>query len=143
MSKKTGRKVGHPKRKSIRDPKAPQPGPKRTRVRYAVGLKKKVIALRQQGLSLNEIQQWLIVNEKMHVKKSTLCTWYNTENTSRMEEIGDLGANNNDTCINPKQRPRILVDVEQILNIHVKRSQENGLPLTLQAASIAAMELYE
>ena len=135
------RKVGRPKRKSIRDPKDPQPGPKHTRIRYPIGIKRKVVALHKEGMSLKQIEQWLIDNEKMKVKKPTLCTWYNTANTSRMEEIGDLGANNNDTCIS-KQRPRILVDTETILNIHVRRSQENGLPLSLQAASVAAAEVY-
>ena len=70
MSKKIGRKVGRPKRKSIRDPKDPQPGPKRTRIRYGVGIKRKVVALHKEGMSLKQIDQWLIDNEKMKVKKT-------------------------------------------------------------------------
>ena len=35
------------------------------------------------------------------------------------------------------------MDLELILTIHVKRSQENGLPLTFTAASTAAVQLYE
>ena len=138
---KTARKVGRPKRKSITQPQAPQPVPKRTRNRYPIGIKKKVIALHKEGMSLKAIGKWLRDNEKLDIKPGTICTWYNTENVSRMDELGDLGATNNDTCIS-KQRPRILVDTETILNIHVRRSQENGLPLSLQAASIAGTEVY-
>ena len=134
------RKVGRPKRKSIRDPKD-TPGPKHTRNRYSISIKKKVVELRKEGMSLSKIKKWLLANENMDVKTTTICTWYSPDNTRRMEEIGDLGANNNDTCIT-KQRPRIIVDTETVLSIHVRRSQENGLPLTFLAASVAAGEVY-
>ena len=138
---KSVRKVGRPKKSSKSVPKPPQPGPKRTRTRYPISIKKKVVSLRNQGMTLNQIDRWLQLHEKLYVKKPTLCTWYNTKNTLKMEAIGDLGKNNNDTCVSG-QRPRIVVDTETVLSIHVRRSQENGLPLSLQACSIAGAEVY-
>ena len=140
---KPRKKVGRPPRKALGGVRTQKPGPKVRRSRYGITTKQKAIALHERGMSLKDIRKWFLDNEKLDIKTTTICTWYNRENVSKMKDLGDLGASNNDTCINLRQRPRIIVDVEQILNIHVKRSQENGLPLTLQAASIAAMELYE
>ena len=140
---KTKNKVGRPPKKARGGVRTQKPDPKVRRNRNGFATKNKAIVLHQGGMSLKDIRQWFLDNEKVEIKTSTICTWYNRKNVSKLKDVGDLGASNNDTCINPSQRPCIIVDVEQILNIHVKRSQENGLPLTLQAASIAAIQLYE
>ena len=140
---KPRKKVGRPQKKDLGGVRTQKPGPKVRRSRYGISTKQKAIALHESGMSLKDIRKWFIDNENLYIKTTTICMWYTPENVSKMKDLGDLGANYNDTCINLRQKPHIIVDVEQILNIHVKRSQENGLPLTLQAASIAAVQLYE
>ena len=136
---KPRKKVGRPPKKVPKGGRIQKPV--QSRHRYTLSTKKKAIELHEGGMSLKNIQQWFRDNENTEMKRTTICTFYNPRNRTKMNEMGDLDGNNNDTCINIKQRPHIIVDLEQVLNIHVKRSQENGLPLTLQAASIAAVQL--
>ena len=140
---KPRKKVGRPPRNALGGVRTQKPGPKVHRSRYGIPTKQKAIALHERGMSLKDIRKWFLDNEKLDIKTTTICTWYHPENVSKMKDLGDLGASNNDTCINPSQRPRIIVDVEQVLVVHVKRSQDNGLPLSLQAISIGAMQLYQ
>ena len=135
---KPKKKVGRPQKKA---PVAVRP--KVTRNRYGFSTKSKAIELHEAGLTLKNIRKWFLDNENKDIKTTTLCTWYNPEAAQKLKDLGNLGASSNDKCNSPKQRPRIVMDVEEILVIHVKRSQDNGLPLNLHAASMAAMELYE
>ena len=97
---KVGRK-GRPKKKVVRSE------PKKSRCRYTIATKQKAIYLRESGMSLKEIRQWFIYNEKRYIKTSTICTWYTPANIKKMKALGQLSDTNRDTCINPQQRPRI------------------------------------
>ena len=92
---------GHPRKKVVRNVE------KKTRCRYTIAHKAKAIYLHETGMSLKQIRQWFIDNEKLSIKTSTICTWYTPENIKKMKALGQLSDTNRDTCINPQQRPRI------------------------------------
>ena len=54
-----------------------------------------------------------------------------------------LEISNRETCINPKQRPRIFLDMEAILKIFVQRKQLQGVPMTKDGVCITVMKVYE
>ena len=144
--KKGARKVGRPKKDVAgvrRQPKATAKGTPLKRARYLLKLKLKVVELHENGMELKDIQKWLLDNEGQKISKPTICGWYKAATKRKLKELGQMCDISNETCINPQQRPRILMDLEQILARHVTRSQEKGLPLTFQAASIAGQQLYE
>ena len=139
----TKKRVGRPAKKGPAQKRSKAKGKKPNRHRYSLKTKLKAIELKESGLTLKQIMKWFIENEQLHIQRSTICTWYAPKMRQQLKELGELWPLNNDTCLNTKQRPRIIMDVEQILRVHVQRSQENGFPLTLQAASIAALQIYE
>ena len=57
--------------------------------------------------------------------------------------MGALDVNNNDMCINSKQRPRILLDLEVILSTHITRSQTIGMPITYDAVRFTCQRIYD
>ena len=60
---------------------------------------------------------------KMNIAESTICSWYSDENKKRFEELGEDNYTPNDTQINPKQRPRCLIDMENVLAHVVNKSR--------------------
>ena len=104
-----------------------------TRQRYTLEHKQQAIKLHKEGQTCRQIQKWFKDNFNLEVTKPTICTWYNKANLEKFAQMGALGGNNNDTCYNPSQRPRILIDLEQILVIHIKKAQLQGLPMSVFA----------
>ena len=127
---RTGKKVGRPAKKDLAGVRRQAKAPKVKRTRYLLRTKLKAVELHESGMRLKAIRQWFIDNEGIYIQKPTICTWINPETIRKLKELGDMCEISNETCINSKQRPRILMDLEQILKEHVKRSQENGLPLS-------------
>ena len=114
-----------------------------TRKRYTMEHKQQAIKLHKEGKSLTQIQKWFKDNLNMEVTKPTICTWYKPANLEKFAQMGELGGNNNDTCYNPSQRPRILIDLEQILVIHIKKSQLQGLPMSQLAIRLYALKMFQ
>ena len=94
-------------------------------------------------MALKNIHAWFVKNKGLHISKSTISTWYNPVNIIKIAQLGDVDINNNDTCVNPKQRPRIYWDIEAIMKIHIIRSQLQGIPMTKEGVRLCAIKLYE
>ena len=80
---------------------------------------------------------------KVCIYQNPLSPWYNEINISKFANLGDIDINNNDTCINPKQRPRIYWDMEAIMKIHIVRSQLQGIPMTKDGVCLTGIKVYE
>ena len=72
----------------------------------------------------------------------TLSTWYNARNLERIEQVGEGAYSANDTQINSKQRPRIMVDMEKVLVIVLNKHQEQGIPMTKEITQKYAKRLH-
>ena len=115
----------------------------KTRKRYKIGDKQQAIKLRDEGMSCKQIQNWFKEHLKMEIEKSTLCTWYSKNNVEKFAKLGPLDANNNDTCYNPSQRPRIFIDLETILVVHIKKAQLQGMPMSHQGIRLIALKFFQ
>ena len=118
-------------------------GKTKTRERYTLEVKKQAIKLNQQGMSCDQIHKWFLTHKKMNIPKSTISTWYNSTNLIKLTKVGDLDINNNDTCINQIQRPRIFWDMEAILKTHIQRSQLQGILMTREGVRMCVIKVYE
>ena len=109
----TKKRVGRPAKKGPAQKRSKAKGKKPNRHRYSLKTKLKAIELKESGLTLKQIMKWFIENEQLHIQRSTICTWYAPKMRQQLKELGELWPLN------------------------------NGFPLTLQAASIAALQIYE
>ena len=91
------------------------------KIRYTVDMKLQAVVLHEQNNTCDQIQQWFRHNKGINIPKSTISTWYNQKNLIKMAKVENLEINNRETCINPKQRPRIMWDMESVLKSFMKK----------------------
>ena len=72
----------------------------------------------------------------------TVCTWWNPKNMAKVEDDAPDRYNVNDTRVNPKQRPAVLVDTEKILARKVIGNMSSGVPYTNAIISILALKIF-
>merc|ERR1711895_184726 len=74
---------------------------------------------------------------------STLATWYNKGNQSKVPNLPEDRLNVNDKRLNPKQRPDILVDTEVILVKKVFAVKLRGLGYPRELIQMYAMNIFQ
>ena len=97
--------------------------------------------------TIDNLKNWEI-RKKLHnkfnvtVPASTLATWYNKVNQSKVANLPEDRLNVNDKRLNPKQRPDILVDTEVILVKKVFAVKLRGLGYTRELIQMYAMNIF-
>ena len=131
-----------PKKKSKPKPK-PGRKPKQTRQTYSMQLKAKVRYWRlHEGMRQKDIKKKLLEEEKLDIALSTLSTWWCPSTMENVENIAPDRINVNDVRYNPKQRPDVIVDMENILARKVMSITVNGLPYSREILQILAIHIF-
>ena len=113
------------------------------RKRYNIHYKQHAQRLKDQGLTLKQISEWFQKEFNEVIKKSTLCTWYNSNNVEKFKGLGVIHKDTNDTCYTPSQRPAILLDLERVLKVHIIKAQSVGMPMTQQGIRYHALTFFD
>ena len=106
-------------------------------------LKAKVRAWKQHdGMRTKDIKEKLLEEDKLDIAMSTLSTW---QCPSTMEKVVNIAPDRiyvNDVRYNPKQRPDVIVDMENILARKVMSITVNGLPYSREILQILAIHIF-
>ena len=88
--------------------------------------------MKEDGKSCTEITAYFHNKfNDQNLSKSTVATWYSPKTKMKLQKLVDSDTfNKSDTTINPKQRPRILIDVEIILDKVIRQCQAFVAPMT-------------
>ena len=98
--------------------KAPKPGRKPTVTRQSYPLWVKSLARSwhfKDKIGVKAVVALFKSKLCIDATPSTVCTWWNPANMAKVEADAPDRYNVNDTRLNPKQRPAVLVDTEKIL----------------------------
>ena len=74
--------------------------------------------------------------------ESTVYTWWNPKAMTKVQANPPDRFHVNDTRVNPKQRPMVLVDTEKILARKVIANMSSGVPYTNAVISILAIKIF-
>ena len=92
-------------------------------------------------MSLREIRKRLLEQDKVTIADSTLSTWWSDKTMEKIRNIAPERLNENDVRYNPKQRPDLIVDMEDILARKVRSIRESGLPFNREILQILAIHI--
>ena len=117
---------------------------KRRRTKYPLKMKTFARQLKMiDKLSLKEIKQKIKERFYVDVPCSTISTWYNTHNLEVAANLPQDRLHGSEYRVNPKQRPDVVVDMEQILIRKVHSMKEKGLPYTRDMIQILAIHIFQ
>ena len=94
-----------------------------------------------EGMSLKDIKKRLWEEDKIKIADSTLSTWWSDKTMEKIRNIAPERLNENDVRYNPKQRPDLIVDMEDILARKVRSIRESGLPFNREILQILAIPI--
>ena len=76
------------------------------------------------------------------VALSTIVSWWSPKTLSEIENVASDRLNVEDTRINHKQRPDVLVDTERVLYRKVVANKGTGLPYTKTVMQLLAINIF-
>ena len=89
-----------------------------------------------------DIQRKLKADYGIDVPLPTLSTWYNEANMEKSRKIAPDRCKVSDVRYNPKQRPDVLVDMENILARKVIAIKLTGVPYTGDVVKLLAIHIF-
>ena len=84
----------------------------------------------------------LLEEHNLTVSLSTIVSWWSPTTLAQIENIAPDRLHVQDTRINPKQRPDVLIDTERILYRKVIANMETGLPYTKCVMQLLAVNIF-
>ena len=93
-------------------------------------------------MSPKEIRAKLKADFDVVVTPSTLAGWYTDEMVRKFNNMAPDRVMVTDSCHNPKQRPDILVDMEQILSRKCDAVARTGVPYIHSVIRVLALHIY-
>ena len=96
----------------------------------------------QDGLKLSEVCAKLKKEMGVFAPDNTVCSWWSPKVMKNVNANPPDRFHVNDTRVNPKQRPTVLVDTEKILARKVIANMSSGVPFTNNVISILAIKIF-
>ena len=113
------------------------------RRQYKLGFKEKVRAWKVvDKMKPKDICKRVAAELGYEVAMSTLSTWWAPKTLEKIQEVAPDRTNANDTRLNNKQRPAVLVDMEYILARKVRAIMLTGVPYTRTVIQILAIHIF-
>ena len=118
-------------------------GPGNKRKRYTTTQKYEVYKWKViNNMSLKNIQKKFKQVYKIHAARGTLAGFYNAKMQRRFRETAMDRINVTDVRFNPKQRPDVLVDLENILARRCNAVGRTGIPYIWKIAQMLAIHIF-